>query len=727
MAAAAAASHQGREPGDEGVQSEASALQPTTQTNTAPFTMDNLLWEAVVEGKVEKVRQQLGQGTDVNTAFMYGWTPLLQAVQMEWDDTVDLLLERGADPLAKKDNGCTPFIIAGMLGNKKYLDCFLSKGADINETDSNGFTALMEAVIYGREETVKHLLQRGAEVNVERCATDEGKSKSSGGQTALMDAAKRGHVNMVSMLLEKGARVNHQDLHGRSAFLHALNSPEPTRDDVIRILLDKGAEVDIRDINGRTALFLAAEMKRPRLVKALLEKGGIEVDTPDNTGRTALQVAVKKDDYETSELLLESGADPTGKGLIREALINYNSSLVKLLLHHKAEVDPIGVHTPFAPVSKHWAGKLRQLHAMKRPLKGKLEIFVNDEYKIKDTTGVGIYLGIHDGHEVAVKMTMQGSANERFLREQQCLKYFQGRSHTMKLLATEEDDSRYYLCLMLCEKNLEEHDNQNLEDAKNILKDIFQAVEDLHQSNFVHQDVCPANILIDHRGKGYLADFDKSLQFEDSVANAKRELIKGDMKGLADLVLFLVSGGQVRCVPEGKVLEEVCPDMGAEARDLITKLLSQDEDHQAVKDFFKHPFFWNPDSQLRFLQDVGNIPDVKKSNKCTLVHALNRTDAIKGKAFGSWTSKIDKEVMDDMMERNQKYAYTDTVSSLLKFIRNMGEHLPEKPENIKDIVQNPAEYFLKRFPDLTLYVYETIRCSTEYRDSLNGFGFSLEK
>ncbi|XP_078499504.1 2-5A-dependent ribonuclease-like [Lissotriton helveticus] len=702
-----------------GIQSQTgSESQANTALYSAGLSKCTLLWKAVIEGKTGEVRLLLEQGADINAKDKNGWTPLLQAVQLQWDEIIHLLLERGADPLVKKENGATPFIIAGILGNVEHLKLFLSRGANINEQDDNGFTALMETAYYGRENATKFLLGEGADVNAVRIATDEGKSKSTGGRTALMDAAEKGHGSIVRMLLAKGANVNHQDLHGQSALHRALNSSDST---VIDILLDSGAEINMRDRAGKTALFLAVEKRRPSLVKALLSKCGGQADVQDNTGRSALQVAVKNNDFETVKLLLENGADPKNKHLIREALPRYNPLLVKLLLNYGAIVDPNDMSTNWTAVSKCWGEKLKELHQMQLSLKGKLAIFIKNKYKIKSTSGIGVYLGIYDGHEVAVKITLKEGGNERFLQEQRCLNYFQGRSHTMKLLGAEEDDARHYLCLMLCENSIEGQKDMPLCNTRNILKDVFQALEDLHQSNFAHQDVCPANILIDYRGKCYLADFDKSLRFEDCAENVKRELIKNDMKGLAEVVQYM-TGAVVQDL-DGLPPDEV--DSSLEAGNLIQKLQNPDEKHQSIKDFFKHPFFWSRESKFNFLKEVGNEPDIKKSGNCTLVVNLNRPDAIKGKSFKEWTEKIDKRILDDMNRRNPKYPYKDTVESLLKFIRNLGVHYQEK-ENLKEMMKDPCEYFLNLFPDLTLYIYETIRVLEDKKRLLDPCGISLQ-
>ncbi|CAM4613623.1 unnamed protein product [Caretta caretta] len=67
---------------------------------------------------------------------------------------------------------------------------------------------------------------------------------------------------------------------------------------------------------------------------------------------------------------------------------------------------------------------------------------------------------------------------------------------------------------------------------------------------------------------------------------------------------------------------------------------------------------------------------------------------------------IDQDVLKNMEKRRP---YEDTVTDLLRLIRNVGAHYGGKPQCFKEIIQNPSQYFVDRFPDLTFYVYEHLR------------------
>ncbi|XP_029474447.1 2-5A-dependent ribonuclease [Rhinatrema bivittatum] len=677
--------------------------------------MSDKINDAVKNGDAKRVCFLLEQGTNVNEKEEFGWTPLLTAVQRNRVDIVHLLLEKGADPCLRKDNGCSPFILAAITGNVDMLELFLEKGSDINDKDSNGFTALMEAAVKGHEKAAIYLLDKGADVNLGRAVTKEQKSLCKGGETALMDAAKFGHENIIILLLSYKANVNACDHQGRSPLLHAFSKPKQTKNSVICILLESGAEANVKDLDGKTPLIHAAKMDRLDLVKSLLDQNGIEINTIDNAGTTALSEAVENDSYEIAKLLLEKGARPEHEH-IQKAERKYSMDLVELLCQYGGSTTGNRVPENWKPRSKRWGGKLIRLNEIDRPLIGKLKIFINEEYKIHETSKGGIYLGLYNGQEVAVKRIPTCDKKELL-----CLQQFQKNNHLVRFYAAEEEIACLYLCLFLYEGNLEEHISniKDITEIQDILKSIFLGLHELHEIGFCHRDLHPSNILIDLQGKTYLADFSESLKLEDSF-EAKQEQIKSDMKALANLVLYVVTRGEASFQPDDEMdIKAACPDTVEdfeEARDLINKLISPNE-YSSVTDFCKHPFFWSHNSRYRFLQDVGNESDLKsRVEDSQLFKSLKNSEVTKTKTFDPWMSGVDQEILDDMngfytkraKNKNKKY-YQDTVTDLLKFIRNMGAHFDEKPEKIKKIIGDPCQYFLKTFPDLTVYVYETLR------------------
>lgn len=686
---------------------------------------------AVEAGDLQQVRRLLNSGADANfQEKQNGWSPLHSAVQCDRADLVELLLTHGADPCLRKHNGATALIIAGIEGNVQVLQLLLDAGADVNERDLHGFTALMEAAGRGHVEALRFLHSRGAQVNMARDPPTERQALRQGGATALMDAAEGGHVEAVRTLLEMGAEVAARDLMRRGALEHALlKGPEERAEDTVRLLLHHGADVNARDAEGKTPLILAVEKRRLGLVRLLLEQGHVDLDGKNHEGRTALQVAVQLGLGEVARLLCHKGARVDYGDLVANARKNYDNDLARFLLEQGAP-EPAPPPTPtWRPRSLCWGSALSRLHGSNRKLINKLKICPDKEYKIANTPQGGVYLGLHEDQEVAVKVFVQGSKRAR--RELSALKSGQDSSRLVTLLGCESHEGNLYVCMTLCEYTLQEFLEQQLQPAQDdedkwarqVLRSVFEAVQELHlRRAHAHQDLQPQNILIDAAHGIRLADFDQSVQLAEPAKAA--QAIRTDLQALGRLVVYVLLKGdvpfeQLSAMRRHKVLH-LCPDL--ETRDLTRCLLTP---QQAQKDplgsLLGHPFFWERQSRYRTLRNVGNESDIKKCNpQGAIVQLLRPEPSEQSLSFAQWTGKVDSYVLSKMNDfyRNKNkphWCYRDSVEDLLRFIRNIGEHIDEeKNQKMKARLGDPALYFLRTFPDLLMHVYHRLRQS-EFR------------
>ncbi|XP_039737236.1 2-5A-dependent ribonuclease isoform X1 [Pteropus medius] len=700
--------------------------RPTPSSSGETSGHDNhSLIKAVKEGDIKLVQQLLDKGADVNFQDEDGgWTPLLNAVEISEEDIVDLLLRHGADPCLRKNNGATPFIVAGIVGNVKLLELFLSKGSNINEYDHNGFTAFMEAACYGQVEALRFLYENGAKVNLGRETKEDQRKIRKGGATALMDAAKNGHVEVLKILLdEMGADVKACDNMGRNALIHAFqNSIKETMEAIVRLLLDHGVDVNVRGEKGKTPLILAVEKRNSNLVKMLLEQEHIEVNDTDREGKTALLLAVELRLKEIVQLLCEHGASTDCGDLVMMAKRAYDNCLVKLLLKYGAKEGFRPPTEDWKPQSSRWGPALKQLHRIYRPMIGKLKIFIDEGYKVADTLEGGIYLGFYEEQEVAVKRFWEGST--RGQQEVSCLQSIRANSDLVTFYGSESDRTCLYVCISLCEQTLEKHlaehrgeavENEEDVFARNILLSIFKAVEELHLlCGFTHQDLQPQNILIDYKNAVRLADFDKSVK----RAGEPQE-IKSDLEALGLLVLYVVRRGEISFETlKTQSYEEVIQfSSNKEIRDLIHRLFHPGEDAKHhLSDLFDHPFFWSWETRFRILRNVGNESDIKMRKQTSRILQILQPRTTEQFSFDRWTTQIDSYVMKEMNNYYVKSRnfYQNTVGDLLKFIRNLGEHVnEEKNKEMKSIIGDPAQYFQKKFPDLVIHVYVQLR-DTEY-------------
>ena len=224
------------------------------RTRFVPDTDAAALLVAIDSGHADMARFLLERGADVNHAGA-GRTALHATVQRAMPDLAVALLERGADPnarlerrlpfvsrritlnngLAPSNIGATPFFLASSFGDLEMMQILLDGGADPMQRTDDGTTALMVAAgvdyvqgqdKYGRRvfnddvplqqlalDTVRFLLdlELGFDIN----ATNRYK------QTPLHGAVYLGGTALVSFLVEHGANINAVNARGQTPWLIA--------------------------------------------------------------------------------------------------------------------------------------------------------------------------------------------------------------------------------------------------------------------------------------------------------------------------------------------------------------------------------------------------------------------------------------------------------------------------------------------------------------------------
>ncbi len=163
----------------------------------------------------------------IGTVFVAGCSDKEKAIgaAVANGDTAEAqsLLDQGADPNSKTDNGKTLLMLAAYLGHTDIAKLLIDKGADVNAKDQDGKRALMYAAEKNNLEIGKLLLEKGADPN----------SADNSGKTALMYTAEKGHVEFAELLLENGADLNAVANNGKTALQIARDNNQTAMVDLL--------------------------------------------------------------------------------------------------------------------------------------------------------------------------------------------------------------------------------------------------------------------------------------------------------------------------------------------------------------------------------------------------------------------------------------------------------------------------------------------------------------
>lgn len=213
---------------------------------------DNRLFKAIENGDVNKVKELISGGIDVNSVNSEGWSALHAAVKANNIAIVRELLSH------KKIN----------MNSKLPEDTIFTEGDNVWYAD--GQTPLLLASYYGYSDIVTMLLNYGADI-LAKDDIDEA--------MAIHIAAARGYTSVISAILDSNSAKN----SGRDI-------------------------VNIGDNTGTTPLMWAA-MNNQVSVIALLMKYQLNINMQDDDGWTALHFAVASDSYRAADILLRNEAD----------------------------------------------------------------------------------------------------------------------------------------------------------------------------------------------------------------------------------------------------------------------------------------------------------------------------------------------------------------------------------------------------------------------------------
>jgi len=127
-------------------------------------------------------------------------------------------------------------------------------------------------------------------------------------KTIVMISLYTNNRQMLTDIIFVGCDVTVTDVNGLTAIHHSIITGNP--EILAQLLLNGGGTEMIVPSTGETPLIMAARLGGMNITEELL-KNGANVDARNLNGATALMQAVLSDEGEISNILIESGCDPT--------------------------------------------------------------------------------------------------------------------------------------------------------------------------------------------------------------------------------------------------------------------------------------------------------------------------------------------------------------------------------------------------------------------------------
>ena len=275
---------------------------------------DVSLHTAARHGLLEKLKELIGKGADVNAKNSEGQTPLDLASGKGHKDIVELLVEKGAD---------SSIYTAASLGDIEKVKSLIKSGVSVNGDPRSSSTPLYWAVKNEHRDVAKLLIDKGADVSSAHL---------------LYYASMHGYRDMAEFFIEKGANVNSRYWEDTPSHYAVWGG----HTDVLELLLAHGADANQKGQHGRSLLHLAAGSGSVDMTKMVLGKRA-DVNAKENGGgQTPLHRAVGKGHAAVAKLLIIHGAnvnakDNQGQTPLSLAEDKGHTSIIELLRKHGAK------------------------------------------------------------------------------------------------------------------------------------------------------------------------------------------------------------------------------------------------------------------------------------------------------------------------------------------------------------------------------------------------------
>lgn len=233
-----------------------SVVQTFIDLGASPNGQNSDGWTALhcacYNGDDAVVEMLLKHGADVNTTNTSTRETVLHwAVRKATRNSASIvkrLLDAGADINKLCSDGTSALVNAVKQSNADTVQVLIDRGADLHAS------LLYNAIMYGSVEKVEILLQAGAH-----------------NANAIHVASRHGYSDVVKLLLDRGIDPNSVDKKGQTPCMHARDA------ETIHLLCGAGANINATSNDGSSALHIAIKkcVLTMDLVKSMVHHGAV--------------------------------------------------------------------------------------------------------------------------------------------------------------------------------------------------------------------------------------------------------------------------------------------------------------------------------------------------------------------------------------------------------------------------------------------------------------------
>ncbi|GAA5815946.1 hypothetical protein MFLAVUS_009465 [Mucor flavus] len=224
---------------------------------------DNAGWaplhEAALKGQYEIAKYLIESGASVNVRGFEDDTPLHDACSFGYANIVQLLVDSGADVYALNTDKKRPIDLCEDKTCIEILEAKMKELDKLAARDTKGQTSLHRACSDGNIANLNQLLSAGANTN----ATDVL------GWTPLHCAAKYGQLELAKLLVDHGADINSLDNQG-SSVLHI--ACQYGHEDIVNYLVAHGANVHIVNQSGQSPYQVSDSVSVRQIITAHIDE-----------------------------------------------------------------------------------------------------------------------------------------------------------------------------------------------------------------------------------------------------------------------------------------------------------------------------------------------------------------------------------------------------------------------------------------------------------------------